>query len=244
MNLATIYFVFVGIIITALIVLIIFFCYFIIFPFSKKYAIKSAHFLAKVWGRIVISLVFVSYTVEGAENYDYDKVYLITPNHQSAFDIFFSFKIFHKLYAFMSKEDIFKIPLLGFAMKLSNYISVKRGSIGAVKSIEDVKDRLLNGISVIMYPEGTRSATGDIKYPKRGLAKVAESCPDIPILPVVIEGTRNILVAKSFKINLFQKVKVRFLPPFYMKDIDGDEKAKLDYWYNLIKNNYDEIKIK
>lgn len=78
--------------------------------------------------------------------------------------------------------------------------------------------------------------------PKRGILRVAEKCPDIPILPVVIYGTKDIMKAGSFKINPFGKIKVRFLKPFYFKDIEGDENSKLKYWYDIMTKNYNELK--
>lgn len=243
MNVQTLYFGFIGILLTAVIVPFLIVIYFSIFLFSRKKAREFAHFVAKLWGRIVVSLVFIKPNIEGSEYYEPNKLYIITPNHQSAFDIFFGFRIFHKIYAFMSKDDFFKIPGVGIGMILAGYISVKRGTIGAVKSIDDVLNRLENNISVVMYPEGTRSLTGEINEPKRGLIRITEKVPNIPILPVVMDGTRFVMRPKSWKIVLGQKVNVRFLPPFYMKDIEGSEKEKLNYWYNLFKTNFEEIRL-
>ena len=50
--------------------------------------------------------------------------------------------------------------------------------------------------------------------------------------------------ARTIKISPFKKITVRFLEPFYFKDIDGDDNAKLDYWYNIMTKNYDELKDK
>ncbi len=187
-------------------------------------------------------MAFISFDVEGKENYNPNKTYLLTPNHQSSFDIFACFSIFKKSYAFVSKDTYGKVPLIGFGMSLANYIFVKRGTVGAVKSIDDMEDRLKNGTSIVIYPEGSRSADGEIRKPKRGILKIAERCPDVEVLPVVIYGTKDIMKAKSIKINPFRKIKVRFLKPFYLKDIDGDDNAKLNYWYEIMDRNYNELK--
>ena len=212
--------------------------------FSKKIASTYVHTLAKFWGRVLMKMAFISFNIEGKENYDPNKTYLLTPNHQSAFDIFACFSIFKNSFAFVSKDTYGKVPLIGFGMSLANYIFVKRGTVGAVKSIDDMENRLKNNISVVIYPEGTRSATGEIKKPKRGILKIAERCSDIPVLPVVIYGTKDIMKARTIKISPFKKITVRFLEPFYFKDINGDDNAKLDYWYDIMTKNYNELKDK
>ena len=189
-----------------------------------------------------MKMTLSSVKVECRENYDINQTYILTPNHQSAFDIFCCFSLFKKSYAFVSKDGYGKIPFIGMAMYLSNYILIRRGTVGAGKSIDDMKDRLKSKTSLVIYPEGSRSSDGEIRKPKRGILKISETCQDIPILPVVIYGTKDIMKAKTIKIIPFRKIKVRFLKPFYFKDIQGDDIDKLNYWYELMKKNYDELK--
>ena len=210
--------------------------------FGKKVSIIVVHSIAKFWGRSILKLAFTSFNIEGKENYDYKKTYILTINHQSAFDIFCCFYIFKGLYAFVSKDTYGKVPFVGFAMKLSNYIFVKRGTIGAVKSIDDMEERLKNNTSIVLYPEGTRSKDGEIKMPKRGILKIAERCPNIDVLPVVLYGTKDIMIARGFRVNPFRKIKVRFLPAFNFNSIEGDEDTKLKYWYDIMTKNYNELK--
>ena len=238
----TIFYILINLIFTAINFLIVFILYIFVSPFSKKKSIIISHSISKFWARGLMKTAFIKFDLENKENYDSKKVYLLTPNHQSAFDIFCCFCIFEGSYAFVSKDTYGKVPMVGFGMRKANYIFVKRGTVGAAKSIEDIEDRLKNGTSAVLYPEGTRSKTGEINMPKRGILRVAEKCPDIPILPVVIYGTKDIMKAGSFKINPFGKIKVRFLKPFYFKDIEGDENSKLKYWHDIMTKNYNELK--
>ena len=238
----TIFYILINLIFTAINFLIVFILYIFVRPFSKKKSIIISHSISKFWARGLMKTAFIKFDLENKENYDSKKVYLLTPNHQSAFDIFCCFCIFEGSYAFVSKDTYGKVPMVGFGMRKANYIFVKRGTIGAAKSIEDIEERLNNGTSAVLYPEGTRSKTGEINMPKRGILRVAEKCPDIPILPVVIYGTKDIMKAGSFKINPFGKIKVRFLKPFYFKDIEGDENSKLKYWHDIMTKNYNELK--
>ena len=238
----TIFYILINLIFTAINFLIVFILYIFVSPFSKKKSIIISHSISKFWARGLMKTAFIKFDLENKENYDSKKVYLLTPNHQSAFDIFCCFCIFEGSYAFVSKDTYGKVPMVGFGMRKANYIFVKRGTVGAAKSIEDIEERLNNGTSAVLYPEGTRSKTGEINMPKRGILRVAEKCPDIPILPVVIYGTKDIMKAGSFKINPFGKIKVRFLKPFYFKDIEGDENSKLKYWHDIMTKNYNELK--
>ena len=238
----TIFYILINLIFTAINFLIVFILYIFVSPFSKKKSIIISHSISKFWARGLMKTAFIKFDLENKENYDSKKVYLLTPNHQSAFDIFCCFCIFEGLYVFVSKDTYGKVPMVGFGMRKANYIFVKRGTVGAAKSIEDIEERLNNGTSAVLYPEGTRSKTGEINMPKRGILRVAEKCPDIPILPVVIYGTKDIMKAGSFKINPFGKIKVRFLKPFYFKDIEGDENSKLKYWHDIMTKNYNELK--
>lgn len=242
-NLTAIYFVFFALIITIIFpIFAMLFCI-ILRPFNKAFARKQAHKVSRLWGISTMALVFPKIKIEGSEYYDKNKTYIITLNHQSAFDIFLSFKIFNGLYSFVAKDVLFKIPFIGLGMKLAGYIPVKRGTTGAIKSIKDMCNRLSNNSSILIFPEGTRSYDGEIKFPKKGILKVSEQFPDIEILPVVVYGTKNIMRAKSLYTKLFQKINIRFLPPYKMKDIKGSDKDKLMFWYNIMSKNYEEIRL-
>lgn len=238
----TIFYIIINIIFTILNFIVVFVLYIFVRPFSKKKSIIISHSISKFWARGLMKTAFITFDLENKENYDSKKVYLLTPNHQSAFDIFCCFCIFKGLYAFVSKDTYGKVPMVGLGMKMSNYIFVKRGTVGAAKSIEDIEERLNNKTSVVLYPEGTRSKTGEINMPKRGILRISNKCPDVQILPVVIYGTKDIMKARSFKINPFRKIKVRFLKPFYFADIKGDEMDKLKYWHDIMTKNYNELK--
>lgn len=240
----SVFYILLNVLFTIILFVIALILFILVRPFSKKLSIKITHNIAKLWGTFLMKSAFISFDIEGIENYDYKKTYLITPNHQSAFDIFCCFAIFKGMFAFVSKDTYGKVPMVGFGMSLANYIFVKRGTIGAAKSIDDMEDRLKSKTSIIIYPEGTRSKDGEIKKPKRGILKIAERCEDVAVLPVVIYGTRDIMKAGSFVLRPFKKIKIRFLEPFYFKDIEGDDNDKLDYWYNIMTKNYDELRNK
>ena len=242
-NFASIYFLFCWLVLTVVIPLSVSIFYMILWPFNKTSARINAHKVSRLWGIASIFLVFPKIKIEGMEHYDKNKIYIITLNHQSAFDIPLSFYIFNGLYSFVAKDALFKLPIIGLAMKLSGYISVKRGTTGATKAIEDMCDRLRNNSSILIFPEGTRSYDGEIQFPKKGILKMSDQFPDIEILPIVVYGTKNIMRTKSLYTKLFQNINVRFLPSYKMKDIEGSDNDKLRVWYDVMVKNYEEIRL-
>lgn len=214
-----------------------------VFPlFSKTLKMNIVHQAAKNWGTILTCLVFPKFNITGIENYDKNKTYIITPNHQGSFDIFFMLHILKGKYCFVSKDAYFKYPLIGYTMRKSGYILVDRTTSSAAKMIDEAVDRLQNERSILMYPEGSRSVDGNIRFPKKGLTRITEQCKDIEILPVVMDGTDHVMRKPTLKINFGQKINVRFLKPFKLEDIEGTEKDKLTYWYNMMSDELKNIR--
>ncbi len=201
---------------------------------NKTTKMDIIHQSAKTWGDILTFLVLPKFNITGLENYDKDKTYIITPNHQSSFDIFFTLHLLKGKYCFVSKDAYFKIPFLGYAMRNAGYILVNRSVSSAEKMLEDSVARLQSGRSLLMYPEGSRSVDGNMRFPKKGLARISEQCKDVEILPVVMDGTVNVMRKPTLKIHFGQKINVKFLKPFKLSEVEGDQKAKLTYWYNLM----------
>lgn len=214
----------------------------ILIPFGKNVREKFAHKVAINWARTLIKISFSKVVTENKEYYDKNKTRIIILNHQSSFDIFYSFYIFDGDYRFVSKKSFFKIPILGFVMKKAGYICVKPGITEALKIIDQMESVLKNGKSILMYPEGMRTYDGNIAKIKKGLYALSERCPDVEILPVILYGTRYVMPNKSFMINMGLTISARMLKPFLMKDIPGDENEKLAYIRDIMQKNYDEMK--
>ncbi len=239
-NLATIFFGFSSVTTTIICATIAAICASL--PFNKGKKMNIVHQAAKNWGTILTRLVLPKFDITGIENYDKNKTYIITPNHQSSFDIFFTLHILKGEYCFVSKDAYFKIPFLGYAMRAAGYILVDRTTSSAAKMLEDSVSRIQNGRSLLIYPEGSRSVDGNIRFPKKGLMKIVEQCENVEILPVVMDGTVNVMRKPTLKIHFGQKINVKFLKPFKFEDIEGDDKAKLTYWYNLMTEELKNIR--
>ena len=136
------------------------------------------------------------FRVSGKLIEDPRRPYVVVANHQSFADIFLLSHLPWEM-KWLSKEAIFKVPVMGWMMKMAGDIPVKRGRAESrARALEGIKDRLAKKVSVMIMPEGTRSRTDTMLPFKNGafLAAVDTGCP---ILPIAIGGTRPAIPADS-----------------------------------------------
>lgn len=158
-------------------------------------------YAATPWAKTILWACGVRLDVQGIENVDSNLPAVYVSNHQSAFDIFTLLAGVPVPFKFLLKKELMRIPFLGWAMKRARYIAIDRGNHRkALKSMREASDRIRNGASILVFAEGTRSEDGNIKPFKKGgfhLAVEAES----NVVPIAINGSRNILLKGSFRIG-------------------------------------------
>jgi len=124
--------------------------------------------------------------------------YVAVSNHESYADIFL-ISHFPWEMKWLSKEALFKIPVMGWLMRMAGDIPVKRGSReSAIQALAECRKRLQNRVSVMIFPEGTRSPTGELLPFKDGAFKLAIET-GAPILPIAVAGTRECMAKHSFQ---------------------------------------------
>ncbi len=159
------------------------------------------HRLAAWWGRFCAQLLGIRIDIVGRENYDTGKNYLVISNHAGMADIPLLLGTLQLNLRFVAKEELGRIPVFGWAIKKSGYVLIKRGqNKDALKSLLKAADVLKNGRSVHIFPEGTRSATGELLPFKRGAFLIAQKA-HAPVLPIAIIGSNTITPKKSLKIR-------------------------------------------
>ena len=126
------------------------------------------------WGHIQILFVSrIKVTVKGISNIDPSKSYIFMPNHQSNFDIPVLLGCLPAQFRWLAKAELFRIPLFGRAMRGCGYISIDRSNRkSAFRSLQKAADTIRNGVSVLIFPEGTRSLDGKIRSFKKGRIKI------------------------------------------------------------------------
>ncbi len=138
-----------------------------------------------------------NFRTEGAPPTDIDhKAYVVVANHESAADPFLLCWLPWDM-RWVAKEELFKLPLLGWTFKWSGDIPLRRGDGDSVKTmLQACRDAIDGGISVMMFPEGTRSKTGQLLPFRDGAFRLAIEA-QVPVLPLAILGTRDCLQKHS-----------------------------------------------
>jgi 1-acyl-sn-glycerol-3-phosphate acyltransferase len=154
---------------------------------------------------------FWNFRTSGVHISDPRRPYVAVANHESYADIFLLSHLPWEM-KWLSKDLIFKLPFMGWMMSMAGDIPVRRKDPHSrARAMEECRDRLRKHVSVMILPEGTRSATGELLPFKDGAFRLAVE-EQVPILPVVVAGTREAMPKGSF---LFGKAvaEARVLPP-------------------------------
>lgn len=136
---------------------------------------------------------------------------VLVANHQSAADILAAMGLFHP-YKFVAKASLFPIPIVGWMMSLLGYVPVNRGSTNSMgRMLDQCRHWLRRGMPVLIFPEGTYSQEGLLRF-KRGAFQLALE-EHVPVVPVVIEGTPQLLEGDGIWMSPRASIRVRVLPP-------------------------------
>jgi 1-acyl-sn-glycerol-3-phosphate acyltransferase len=178
----------------------------------------GAHYL--VWAPLVRT------EVTGKEHLLPDRPYVYVSNHQSMVDILAVFAT-RLDFKWVSKIENFFVPFIGWNMILNRYISLRRGyKPSIIRMYKRCDAWLKDGISVFMFPEGTRSPNGELQEFFQGAFKISIK-NKVPVVPIVIEGTARVLPKGRFRI-LPYPVTIRILPPVDPASVDYDEQRLHD----------------
>ena len=136
----------------------------------------------------------------GTENYRKGEGVIFMANHQSFVDMPLLARLPWSM-KWVSKQELFNIPVAGWILSMAGHISIRRGSPEARKSIYKIAPHVDAGEPVLVFPEGTRSKDGEIKPFKKGAFMVAWE-HDLPVQPIIINGTNNVMKPGSWQMKL------------------------------------------
>lgn len=163
----------------------------------RKSEIKAQVF-PRFWGRMMCRFAGVRVRVEGIENLDPEQTYIFAGNHCSQYDIFSFQGYFPHDFRWIAKKELFRIPLFGQAMHKVGYIPIDRShGRQAMKSLEEAARRIAAGSSVLIFPEGTRSADGRLQEFKTGAVLLAIKA-GVPIVPLGFNGSFEVMPKGKF----------------------------------------------
>ncbi len=162
---------------------------------------NPVHIIARIWAQSILMVSRVHVSVKGLSNIEPGKSYIYMANHQSNFDIPVLLGYLPVQFRWLAKAELFKIPVFGRAMLGAGYVKIDRfNQESAFESINEVARKMKDGVSVMIFPEGTRSKDGSIRPFKKGGFVMAVDF-GVPIVPVVIRGTWPIMAKSSLRIN-------------------------------------------
>ncbi len=197
----------------------------ILFPFDRQR--KIIHSQCFWWADVVIGFnPYWHVEVSGLENIDRHKTYVVVANHQSLADIAIMYKT-HMQFKWVAKKSLFRIPFIGWCLFLTKHIRLSRGKFGSIKKVyQEAADWLRSDMSVLFFPEGTRSRTDRMNEFQNGAFKLAIQ-EKKPILPIVIDGTREAIPRGSWLFKTKVNGKLTVLPLVETKDLRPDDLAFL-----------------
>jgi 1-acyl-sn-glycerol-3-phosphate acyltransferase len=179
---------------------------------------------AKIWAQKLVKLTGTTVTVTGEENYPDNTSILFVSNHQSHFDIPLLLGFLKPDKGFVAKIEMLDFKIVNQWMKYMHCVFMDRNDIRqAVKTINEGIEVLKAGYNLVLFPEGTRSTTGELSEFKPGGMRLAVKS-DATIVPVVIHGALNIMKKGSIWIHPTH-VEIEVLPPVELQE--GDHKDSI-----------------
>ena len=160
----------------------------------------SCYYLPVCWSRITCALFLLPVKVEGREKLDRKQSYVFLANHQGYFDIFLIYGYLGHNFKWMMKEYIKKFPFAGWACMASRQIFVGDSISAISKAVAQARQTLRDGMSMVIFPEGTRSYDGNMIPFKRGAFMLANEI-GLPIVPLTINGSFHIFNRKAKSVS-------------------------------------------
>jgi 1-acyl-sn-glycerol-3-phosphate acyltransferase len=178
------------------------------------------------WARFGLFLSGVRVDVRGAEHIDPRQSYVVAANHLSHIDIWVLYGYLGMDIRWVAKKEVRRIPVLGIACVALGHVFIDRSNHErALASLDQAKARIRHGTSIIFFPEGTRSRSGELQPFKKGAFRMAMDL-DLPVLPVTISGTRALLTPDTARLTPGH-ARLVIHPPVLAEGTDNEALAEL-----------------
>ncbi len=195
--------------------------------FGKYIPVKGGdYYPAVLWSKFMIRIFLLPIKVEGRENLDPNKNYVFIANHQGAWDVFVMFGYLGRNFKWMMKDSLRKMPFIGKACYDTGHIFVNRSSPQKEIFVKALKT-LKRGTAMGIFAEGTRTRNGRLGAFKKGAFVIADMA-QLPVVPLAIEGSYNLLPKKGIFMN-WTPLKLTIMKPI---EPIGKGKENVEYLTN------------
>ncbi|MBD5585906.1 1-acyl-sn-glycerol-3-phosphate acyltransferase [Clostridium botulinum] len=177
------------------------------------------------WAKFIVNGIGIKINKKGLENVP-DGPCLFVGNHQGLLDVPVIVSSLDRYVGFVAKKEMLKLKILTYWMKEMKCVFMDRQNVrAAVKTINEGVENLKNGYSMLIFPEGTRSRGENLGEFKKGSMKLGIKA-GVPIVPIAIDGTYNVLEANGKKIKAAD-VDLIICPPIYPNELSKEEQNNL-----------------
>ncbi len=178
------------------------------------------------WSRDILRAAGTPVIAEGLENIPRDRPVMYASNHSSMFDIWALFATLPGSVRFVAKRELFRIPLLGRAMLAVGHVPIDRAARKkAFEAYDEAARKIRSGTSVLVFPEGTRSRTGELlpfKNAPFGLAIAAQ----VPVVPIYVHHTFEILPKGAWRLRP-RPIRLLVAPPISTTGLRSEDRERL-----------------
>lgn len=151
-----------------------------------------------IWSRVMIAITWCPYQVEGLEHLQPGQSYILVANHASIYDIFAIYGWIGRPFKWIMKKELRNLPFIGKACEEAGFIYInQKGGKQAMNSITEAEEKIKGGVSIAVFPEGSRTRTGQTGPFKRGAFEIARTM-HLPVVPISLSGCYEVMPRNAF----------------------------------------------
>ena len=194
------------------------------------------YYPGKIWSRIIVYVLLLPIKVEGREHLKKGQSYVFVSNHQGAFDIFIIYGFLGRNFKWMMKRQLRKMPLVGVACEAAHHIFVDKSGPHKIRdTYSKAREILCEGMSLVVFPEGSRTFTGHMGKFRRGAFMLADEL-QLPVCPLTINGSFNVMPrTRDMKWVLWHPLRLTIHEPI---EPGGQGKEYVD---EVIEKSYERV---
>ena len=191
---------------------------------------------AHIWAKAFCILTFVRVSVVGRENISRNTSYVFVSNHQGAYDIFAIYGYLRHNFRWMMKKALERIPLVGYSCRVAGHVYVDASSPAAIQeTMHEARENLSHDMSVVVFPEGSRTPDGHMRRFKRGAFVLATQF-NLPVVPMCIEGAYDVM-PRNARLPRPGHIKLTIFPPILPDGANGNHADEM----KLVERSYKTI---